>query len=146
MPAGSHSKNRWSRVSTHQRITQLFLVIHSDIETSSTCIFSKFSLPGWELPRFVSHNQEIIEIDSDHVIDTNQWSNQCKFYVLFLQLEEARPRKRGLLKQSITNRQTYFSSLRFIYLFGLKIYSYITSDVLASFLISSIAPFVNKLF
>ena len=33
-------------------------MIHPDIETSSRCIFSKFSLSGWELPRFVSHNQE----------------------------------------------------------------------------------------
>ena len=51
-------------------------MIHLDIETSSRCIFSKFSLSGWELPRFVSHNQDIMEIDSDHIIDTNQWSNQ----------------------------------------------------------------------
>ena len=53
----------------------LFLVLHSDIETSSTCIFFQIVISsGWEFPRFVSHNQEIIEVDSDHVIDTNQWS------------------------------------------------------------------------
>jgi len=52
----------------------LFLLIHSNIETSSTCIFFQILISGWEFPRFVSHNQEIIEVDSDHVIDTNQWS------------------------------------------------------------------------